>query len=127
MSIQGGVALFNERRFWHAHEAWEELWLVAEGEQRQFLQGLIQLAAAYHHVQRGTKGGAARLFDAALRRLEPFPPGWCGVERESAIEAAGRHRKAIAGGEPMDAFEYPKLGYNAALSSTLRQPHASEG
>jgi len=49
-----GIDHFNSRRFWEAHEAWETLWLEAESDLDQYLQGLIQIAAAYHHIQRGT-------------------------------------------------------------------------
>jgi uncharacterized protein len=108
-ALARGVELFNAHRFWDAHEAWEELWLKSEGDQKQFLQGLIQLAAAYHHVQRGTFRGGVRLFDAALRRLEPFPPSHEGVERAEAVEAARRHRTRIAANVAVDAGEYPKL------------------
>ena len=89
-----GIERFNNGQFWEAHEEWEQLWLEATTEVSQFLQGLIQLAAAYHHVQRGTIRGAGRLFDAALERLRPFPPGYCGVAREELVEtaAAERHR-----------------------------------
>src|SRR5208283_3990514 len=45
--------LLPRERWGEAHEAWESLWARAEGTQRLFLQGLIQLAAALlkHHVQ----------------------------------------------------------------------------
>lgn len=111
-----GVRRFNALRFWDAHESWEELWLEAESELDQFLQGLIQLAAAYHHVQRGTLPGGVRLFDAALRRLAEFPIVHCGVDRGAAVEAATGHRvrvaEALARGESKGVLredEYPKL------------------
>jgi predicted metal-dependent hydrolase len=107
--LRAGIELFNRHLFWEAHEAWEEIWLKATGEDKEFLQGLIQLAAAYHHVQRGTFRGGVRLFDAALRRMEPFPPDYRGVDRAAAAEAAGRHRSRIAAGDPVDASHYPKL------------------
>lgn len=81
-----GVRLFNERKFWHAHEAWEAIWLESKSP---FLQGLIQLAAAYHHVQRGNLRGAERLFDAALAKLREYPQGYFGIDR-AAVEAAAR-------------------------------------
>lgn len=113
MTLQRGISLFNEHQFWHAHEAWEELWLEATGERKQFLQGLIQLAAAYHHVQRGTSPrGAVRLFDAALRRLEPFAEGYENVIRTRACATASLHRECIVNGERIEPDAYPKLGYN---------------
>ena len=109
-----GLDHFNARRFWEAHEAWETIWLVAESDVEQFLQGLIQIAAAYHHVQRGTYRGAGRLFEAGLKRLAPYPAAFCGVDRAAAESAAGRHRAwlAEAGGtpsEPLSPEQYPKL------------------
>jgi predicted metal-dependent hydrolase len=111
--IRRGVELFNGHEFWHAHEAWEEVWLRAEGDEKQFLQGLIQLAAAYHHVKRGTSPrGAVRLFDAALRRLQPFPEGHRKVSRTDACATAAVHRERIVNGERIEPDQYPKLGYN---------------
>jgi predicted metal-dependent hydrolase len=110
--LENGVALFNAHQFWHAHEAWEELWLHASGEDKVFLQGLIQLAAAYHHVQRGTLRGGVRLFDAALRKLERFADGYRAIDRTEAVAAAVLHRERIARGENIDAGEFPKLRYN---------------
>ena len=96
-----GVAHFNAREFWEAHESWETIWLAAESDVEQFLQGMIQLAAAFHHVKRGTHRGAVRLFEAALRRLAAFPPGFSGVDRRAAEEAARRWTPSVT--------EYPEL------------------
>ena len=110
-----GVEHFNSRQFWDAHEAWEELWLVAATDLEQYLQGLIQLAAAYHHLRRGTFRGGVRLFDAALRRLAPFPNPYCGIDRSAAEAAAREHRVWAAavlerGGEDRLAdSDYPTL------------------
>ena len=42
-----GVDLYNFAYWWEAHEAWEGLWHQAEGTYRLFLQGLIQVSAAF--------------------------------------------------------------------------------
>lgn len=115
-----GVEHFNARRYWEAHESWEEIWLEAGDETHQFLQGLIQLTAAYHHVQRRTFSGALRLFDAALARLEPFPARLCGIDREPLVAAARHDRAQIAEARSADAhggmataeipFEMPRMG-----------------
>ena len=104
-----GIDHFNAREFWHAHESWETLWLEAESDLVEFLQGLIQLAAAYHHVQRGTYRGAVRLFDAALRRMEPFPNPLCGIDRGPAEAAARRDREALKAGGIPEEWKYPSL------------------
>ena len=106
-----GIHNFNSGKFWEAHESWETLWLVAESDLEQFLQGLIQVAAAYHHIQRGTFRGAPRLFAAGLRRLDAFPLVHCGLDRTEVDTAARRHKEWLEAGPqaPMDSAEYPKL------------------
>jgi predicted metal-dependent hydrolase len=110
-----GVSHFNSREFWDAHESWETIWLEAETLD-QFLQGLIQIAAAYHHIQRGTFRGAVRLFDAALKRLEPFPMHFSGVDRSAVDAASRRHREWVASllerdamNERLEGGDFPAL------------------
>jgi predicted metal-dependent hydrolase len=83
-----GIELFNTRRFFDAHEAWEEIWLPSPEPQKTFLQGIIQIAAAYHHYLRGNRAGACSLLNAGLRRLGPFPGEYHGIEIESLRLAA---------------------------------------
>jgi predicted metal-dependent hydrolase len=106
-----GVELFNARRFWDAHEAWETIWLVAESEVKEFLQGLIQVAAAYHHMQRGTYRGGVRLFDSGLNRLGRFPDDYCGINRNAVEKAARLHRErfSVDAKPPLSDNEYPEL------------------
>ena len=111
-SLRSGVELFNEHKFWHAHEAWERVWLQSEGDLRRFLQGLIQLAAAYHHVQRGTFRGGVRLFDAALSKLATFPVHFLELDRDEVVAIAKNHRDRIARGEHIDEKDFPKFRYN---------------
>lgn len=104
-----GVEHFNALEFWDAHEAWEELWLVAETDVEQFLQGLIQVAAAYHHMKRGTFRGGVRLFDAGLRRLSAFPRRFSGIDRTDVEAAARLHRESAAAAKFLSETDYPKL------------------
>jgi len=79
-ALRRGASLFDERRFWDAHEAWEEAWLEEEGEVRQLLQGLIQVAAGYHKatVQLQPRG-CVKLLRSGLDKLEVLPPELLGV------------------------------------------------
>lgn len=110
--IARGVSLFNAAHFFEAHEVWEEVWRPADGERRQTLQGLIQLASAYVHVQRGTFSGGVRLFDKAFGRLDENAARLLHVEIADALTLARQHRERIANGEEIAPAEYPRLGYN---------------
>lgn len=64
------VELFNQGRFWEAHEALEEIWrFVVDEEEAKVLQGLIQAAAALLHRQRGNSHGVRIVGEAALAKL----------------------------------------------------------
>lgn len=68
-----GIALFNEARYFDAHEAWEPLWLASTGIEKEFLHGLIQIAAALHHLHQGNAIGAASVYGRAKARLAAVP------------------------------------------------------
>ena len=79
-ALRRGAALFDQGRFWDAHEAWEEAWLEEEGEVRLFLQGLIQVAAGYHKATVQLQpNGCVKLLRSGLDKLEPLPPEFLGV------------------------------------------------
>ena len=71
--FQRGVALFNAHKFFEAHEVWEELWLRETEAEKIFLQGLIQVAVAFHHYSRGNWRGAKSLVVAGIVKLGGFP------------------------------------------------------
>jgi hypothetical protein len=75
-----GVLLFNERRFWNAHESWENVWKHHVEDERLFLQGLIQLAAAYHHLTvKRNLHGLRRNFEKSSEKLSVFTPVFMGI------------------------------------------------
>jgi hypothetical protein len=117
-----GVDLFNHAFFWEAHEAWEGLWARAEGTQRLFLQGLIQLAGALlkHDVQ--SAGGSLRLSRAARRRLaavceqEGLAPGarFMGMDVRALLQAIDAAFDPLVQAEPQEAV--PPLGAPLVLA-----------
>lgn len=70
--LEEGVRFFNAKKFFEAHEALEAIWLNAAGEEKIFLHGLIQVAAAFHHFTRGNLAGFRSLLDKGLKKLEKF-------------------------------------------------------
>ena len=74
-----GLRCFHSGAFFDAHEHWEVVWLAAQEPGKTFLQGLIQVAAAFHHFQRGNYEGTFSLLRSALRRLDGYPEVFAGV------------------------------------------------
>jgi predicted metal-dependent hydrolase len=71
----GYFEFFNRQLFYEAHDVLEELWLPdRNGSSGAFYKGLIQLAGAFVHLQKGRLRPAAALFKLARANLEKYPP-----------------------------------------------------
>jgi len=74
-SLRHGVALFNRAHFFDAHEVLEDVWRSVprdSGSRRHLrlhLQGLVQLAVAFHHQSTGNHVGARSVLERAMRNL----------------------------------------------------------
>src|SRR5580692_5589067 len=71
--FEHGLEHFNARKFFEAHEVWEEVWLIEDEPEKTFLQGIIQIAAAFHHYRRGNTDGAETLLAAGIVKISRFP------------------------------------------------------
>ena len=80
MDFERGVRLFNSREHWESHEAWEQVWRRHAEPSRIFFQGLIQLAAAYHQLQRGIYHGTVKHYNNSYFKLKQFPVRFLGVD-----------------------------------------------
>ena len=80
-TIRPGSVLWTacQFAFFEAHEHWESVWLAAQEPEKTFLQGLIQVAAAFHHFQRGNCVGTISLLRSGLRRLDGFQETFGGI------------------------------------------------
>jgi len=81
-ALAAAAALFDAGLYFEVHEALEPYWMRAAGDEREALQGLIQLAVGFQHLANGNLGGArALLHDGCAKflgrrleglELEPF-------------------------------------------------------
>jgi hypothetical protein len=86
---EAGIAAFEEGRFFEAHELMEPAWMGSpDPAERDLDQGLIKLAAAYVHAQRGNALGMRKNLAGARRRLGAVV-GTHGDAGRHAAEAAG--------------------------------------
>ncbi len=106
-----GVEHFNERRFFEAHETWEEIWLRSPEPEKTFLQGIIQIAAAFHHYSRGNTRGTRNLLEAGLRRLERFPAAHNQIELEILRVEARAWADGLTSGPDPGHLHLPKIAY----------------
>jgi predicted metal-dependent hydrolase len=86
----GFLECFNRQLFYEAHEVLEELWLARRTEpDASFYKGLIQLAGAFVHLQKGRARPAVALFKLAQMNLKQYPPMHHGLKMEAVLAMIG--------------------------------------
>jgi predicted metal-dependent hydrolase len=105
-----GIEQFNGGHFFEAHETWEAIWLQSPEPEKTFLQGIIQIAAAFHHHSRGNLRGAHSLLQAGLGRLARFPDVHRGIALGALRAEAQAWVVALAGGQlPVAEIAFPRI------------------
>lgn|SRR5579872_60231 len=106
---QKGLEAFNSEHFYEAHEHWEEVWLETSDPDKKFLQGLIQVAAAFHHHSRANRKGTRNLLHAGLLKLEYFPAVHGGLEIEPLRAAVRSWLAALISGKETEHSDLPRI------------------
>ena len=92
-------ALWGERLFFEVHEVLEAVWKSATGDVRQALQGVIQIAVAYHHLAHGNLRGARTLMHEGRARLATVPPTTlAGLDAPALLAATAAADDALSAG-----------------------------
>lgn len=104
-----GLEAFNSAHFYDAHEHWEEVWLETPNPDKMFLQGLIQVAAAFHHHSRANLPGTRNLLRAGLLKLDCFPQVHGGLEIEPLRTAVRRWIEALDAGKNPENTNIPRI------------------
>ena len=104
-----GLRLYDAGEFFTAHEAWESVWLVSPEPEKTFLQGLIQVTAAFHHLRHDNRLGTVLLLQGALRRLDVYPPSFGGISVSLLCEDIREGLRMLEAGEPARQLASPRI------------------
>jgi hypothetical protein len=99
-----GIALFNQAEFFDAHEALEDVWRAAPPENKKFLQGLIQVAVAFHHYSTGNRVGMRSVLERAIRNLSEPSGSFGHIEVATFLHSLGQWREALDNNSPVPAL-----------------------
>ena len=79
-----GCNLFNDGKFWHAHEAWEDRWKslkpLGKKVETDAVQGIIQIAGLLYNYEREKIRGVVNMASKLLVRLSGVEHGMWGVD-----------------------------------------------
>jgi len=104
-----GLDLFNQREFFTCHELLEEIWLEETEEEKPFYQGIIQVAAAFHHYLNGNLTGTLSLLRQGVEKLCRFPPDSHGLDLAGFLAALNPWLDLLAAGLPTDHLPLPTI------------------
>jgi len=106
-AAQRGIALFNRREFFAAHEALETAWRT-DPSGRSLYQGILQVGVAYLQIERGNARGALTMFRRARRFLLHLPAVCRGVDVARLAFDAETAWAALLRLSPQDIARYPR-------------------
>jgi uncharacterized protein len=86
--LREGISLFNAGRFFEAHEVLEDFYQETEAGNKPFIEGLVQLAAAFRiFCDFGEVKGTVRMIRQSLIRFENFQPAFLQIRVKDLSEA----------------------------------------
>jgi len=107
--LREAVRLFNAGEWYGCHDGLEELWHETQGPMRPVLQGLLQIAVAELHHERGNRRGATVLMGEGLGRLEPCGDVALGIALEPLRACASERLLALQQERSLADLAPPRL------------------
>ena len=70
VSFYDALNLFNNQKWYEAHDAFEDIWNTLDGDERQIIQGILQVSVSQFHLGKGNLNGATILLGEGLGRIK---------------------------------------------------------
>ena len=68
--FNNALNLFNDQKWYEAHDAFEDIWNNLDGDERQIVQGILQVSVSQFHLSKGNLNGATILLGEGLGRIK---------------------------------------------------------
>ena len=78
--FEQGIEAFNQQQFYECHDLLEAIWMESIERDRNFYQGILQIAVACYHLGNGNWRGAVVLLGEGIRRLADYQPTYYGLD-----------------------------------------------
>jgi predicted metal-dependent hydrolase len=103
-----GVEQFNQQEFYACHDTLEALWMEALEPQKQFYQGVLQIAVACYHLSNLNWRGAVVLLGEGIRRLRDYQPVYEGIDVTELLTQSIQLLKALQQVGPEQVADFVK-------------------
>ena len=82
-SFFNALNLFNNQKWYEAHDAFEDIWNTLDGDERQIIQGILQVSVSQFHLSKGNLNGATILLGEGLGRIKNRTNNNLGIDLET--------------------------------------------
>ena len=79
-AIERAVELFNDEKYWEAHEALESAWKGSSGAEKSILNGIILVAAAFVHDEKDEQEICLSILQRARKKLDGTGGAYHGID-----------------------------------------------
>ncbi len=104
-----GMKLFNSCQWYKSHDVFEEIWHETTGDERQLVQGILQVAVAQVHLENNNINGATILYGEALGRLKKFQLGDLGLDIVGLCKCITKRLEFLQIGKDLSGCSLPVL------------------
>ena len=101
--------LFNNQKWYEAHDAFEDIWNTIDGEKRQIVQGILQVSVSQFHLSQGNLNGATILLGEGLGRIKNRTNENIGIDLESFCQSLEKLLKKLQYSEEINEDDKPYL------------------
>ena len=101
--------LFNNHEWYEAHDAFEDIWNYVDGDERQVIQGILQVSVSQFHLSRGNLNGATILLGEGLGRIKTRTKLDLGIDLESFCRCLEGLLKKLQSKETLNDTDKPFL------------------
>jgi uncharacterized protein len=79
-ALKRAVELFNDEKYWQAHEGLEYIWKNAKGIEKQILNGIILVAAAFVHDEKDEQDVCISILQRARKKFDRASDNYYGID-----------------------------------------------
>lgn len=108
-TFRRGIDCFNRRQFFTCHEVLEEIWLEETPEEKPYYQGLIQVAAAFHHFHNGNLNGTHSLMRRGAEKLRGYPADHHNIDLAGLLAQLDPWLLRLHNRQPLDTLPLPTI------------------
>ncbi len=101
--------LFNNQKWYEAHDAFEDIWNTLDGDERQIIQGILQVSVSQFHLSTGNINGATILLGEGLGRIKNRTNIELGIDLESFCKCLHELLRKLQNKEELTQQDKPYL------------------